>query len=863
MSRAITIYLLLGLLLLGGLSFIYFKTRTFEIEQSRHVAEDIRNLDQINSLLNRKLMEINYGVLNYYDPLSQLSRQLEQRYQHLSQELHSFSSGEKNIMRQLNTLQGSLEDKSRQLQDLTSMIALLKNSRAYFPRAVADIKQELKARQAPAHLHSLLDKLLNYILIYSLNSNRSTQEQARQYLQWFTNNIATYPPSLQPAINNLINHARLLLRQKKQVDDLLQATILLPVPHNLDMLNNAYHHYHQKRLAHVDRYRLALYLFSLLLLFYLLYVLARLQRTTHSLRLAVNESKQAEQALLKANRALQVLSNANQLLVRSTDEKELLQEICRIIIDDGNYHFAWVGFAEQDQDKHVAAAAQASFNESHMESLKISWGDNKYGQGPTGIAIRTGQACAMCNIQHDPRYQSSIALPLRHDRTTFGALNIYSFKPQAFGDDDELLLLQELADDVAFGIVALRNQTEYQNTQRQLQQAQKMEAIGHLTGGIAHDFNNILASIMGYTSLALDRYVEDRDSKLGQYLQEVYQAGERARDLVTQMLAFSRNSGGEAKLLSLPPLVNEVIRMLCATLPSDIRITTEFENSLPWTIIDPIQLHQIIMNLCINARDAIQNHGQIHIKLQRKHISDCQCMSCHGYIDGDFVELSIEDTGRGINPDIIPYIFDPFFTTKDIGKGTGMGLPTVHGIVHKHGGHILVQNSPTGGALFRIFLLVAEQVENRNIAVQEPAVTDIPASGPAHILVVDDDESIARFIAELLESQDYQITLRHNGQEGWDYFRSNSDSIDLVITDQTMPIMKGDELAQRILNLRAEIPIILCSGYNAHINEIQERDIGIQAFLSKPLTLQDLLDCIKTLLAKQAEQAEKMKPERI
>lgn len=862
MSRAIIIYLLIGLLLLSGLSFIYFKTRTFEIEQSRHVAEDIRNVAQTNSLLNRKLMEVNYGILNNYDPLSQLSRQLKQRYQHLSEELHSFSSGEKDIMRQLKILHDSLDDKNRQLQDLTSMIALLKNSRAYFPRAVADIKQELKARQAPLRLRQQLDILLNHILIYSLNGNRSTQEQAQQYLQWFTNNIDDYPSSLLPTINNLLSHTRLLLRQKKQVDDLLQKTVLLPVPHNLDMLNNAYHLYHQKRLAHVDRYRLALYLFSLLLLFYLLYVLARLQRTTRSLRLAINESKQAEQALRKANRALQVLSNANQLLVRSTDEKELLQEICRIIIDDGNYHFAWVGFAEQDQGKHVVAAAQAGFNKSYIESLKISWADNKYGQGPTGVAIRTGQACAIRNILHDPRYepwretalkqgyQSSIALPLRHDSTTFGALNIYSSETQAF-DDDELLLLQELADDVAFGIVTLRNQKEYQNTQRQLQQARKMEAIGHLTGGIAHDFNNILASIMGYTSLALDRYVDDRDSKLGQYLQEVYQAGERARDLVAQMLAFSRNSGGKARLLALPPLVNEVVRMLSATLPSDIRITTEVEKNLPWTIIDPIQLHQIIMNLCINARDAIQNHGRIQIKLQRNVISDYQCMSCHGYIDGDFVELSIEDTGSGIKPDIIPYIFDPFFTTKDIGKGTGMGLPTVHGIVHKYGGHILVQNSPTGGALFKIFLPVAEQMENRNQVVQEPVSTDIPSSDPAHILVVDDDKSIARFIAELLESQGYRITLHHNGQEAWDYFRCNGDSIDLVITDQTMPIMKGDELAQRLITLKADLPIILCSGYSAHINEIQERNIGIQAFLSKPLTLQTLLECIRTLLAKE------------
>lgn len=863
MSRATIIYLLLGLLLLGGLSFIYFKTHTVELEQSQHVTEDIHNIARLNLLLNQKMMEVNYGILNYYDPLSQLSKQLKQHFQHLSVEFHSFSHDKKNIILQLNILQRSLEDKNRQLQDLTSMIALLKNSRAYFPLAVANIKQKLKkTHPSSPRLHSLLDRLFNYILIYSLRSNLSNQQQAQQYIQWFTKNTTIYPPSLQSAINNLLKHAQLLLQQKKQADDLLHATILLPVPHELDMLNNAYHHYHQKRLALVNRYRLAFYLFSIILLFYSLYVLAKLQRTARSLRMAIDESKQSERALLKANRALQVLSNANQLLVRSTDEKELLQEICHIIVDDGNYLFSWVGFAEQDRNKRVTPVARSGVNEDYLTSLKISWGEeDEHGQGPSGIAIRTGQPFAVRDILHDPRYQpwreaarkqgyqSSIALPLRHDNATFGVLNIYSSKTDAF-DKDEIRLLQELADDITFGITTLRNQKEYQDTQRQLQQAQKMETLGHLTGGIAHDFNNILASIMGYTSLALDRYVKDRDSKLGQYLQEVYQAGERARDLIAQMLAFSRDNGGKAKALLLPPMIKEVTKMLSATLPADITITTEAENNLPYVIVDPVQLHQIIMNLCINARDAIPEHGQIHIRLQRAHITDNQCTSCHEYIDGHFVELSIGDTGSGIDSDIISYIFDPFFTTKDIGKGTGMGLSTVHGIVHKHGGHILVQNTPEGGALFRIFLPITQETENRSLVVQESFTTTTTPSGPAHILVVDDDKSIARFITELLESQGYRITLCHNGQEAWNYFQSNCDSIDLVITDQTMPVIKGDELAQKILAVKAELPIILCSGYSEHINEIRQMNIGIQAFLSKPLTLQALLDCIRTLLTK-------------
>ncbi len=871
MKRTAIIYLILGLLLLTGLSFIYFKTRTLEIEQSRHIVDEIRDIAYLNSLLDQKLMEVSYGRLNYYDPLFQLSARLGQLYRHFSQELQTFTAGEKDVLLRLAMLQHSLDNKNRYLQDLISHFALLKNSRIYFPKAIANVKQELRTHHTSTRLHKLLDKLLNQILIYNLNDNLPAQQQAQQYIQQLMKNIDGYPSSLQPSIKNLLTHARLLLQQKSQVEKLLQETLHVPIPRDLDRLSITYNLYHKEKLAHVERYRLALYLLSMLLLFYLLYVLARLQRTTHSLRIAVQESHQAERALLKANRALQVMTNANQLLVRSSDEKELLQEICRIIVDDGNYHFTWVGFAEQDNNRRVVPVVQAGFEEGYLESLKISWGNNEYGQGPTGIAIRTGQACAIRNILHDPRYQpwreaarkhgyqSSIALPLRHNGATFGALNIYSSKTEAF-DKDEILLLQELADDIAFGITTLRKQKEHQNTLRQLHQAQKMEAIGHLTGGIAHDFNNILASIMGYTSLALDRYVKDRNSKLGQYLQEVYQAGERARDLIAQMLAFSRNSGGDAKPLMLPPMVKEVVKMLGATLPADIRITTEAENNLPWVIIDPIQLHQIIMNLCINARDAIPKHGQIQIRLQRARITGSRCTSCHEYINGQFVELSIEDTGSGVDSEITPFIFDPFFTTKDIGKGTGMGLSTVHGIVHKHGGHILVQNSAAGGALFRIFLPIAEHIETRSLVVQEPVTTDIPSSGPAHIMVVDDDESISRFISELLESQGYQVSLYNNGQEACKYFQENGDNIDLIITDQTMPIIKGDELAQKILALRPELPIILCSGHSAQINEIQERNIGIQAFLSKPLTLPALLDCISRLLANNTG-AKNQKPE--
>ena len=261
-------------------------------------------------------------------------------------------------------------------------------------------------------------------------------------------------------------------------------------------------------------------------------------------------------------------------------------------------------------------------------------------------------------------------------------------------------------------IVDVRDITEREQLYAQLQQAQKMEAIGHLTGGIAHDFNNMLASIMGFTQLAMDLSEDFENEKLNEYLQEVNQAGERARDLIAQMLSFSRRDNEKELLpLKLPILIKEIVTMLRPMLPSSIGIDYKLDGEVPMVKADPVKIHQVLMNLCINARDALEGHGKITLCLSLTSLDKGICSSCHNPVDGEFVEIIITDDGSGIKKKHLNKIFDPFFTTKEVGKGTGMGLSVVHGIMHDHHGHIILESKPGKGTKFRLLFPAANETE--------------------------------------------------------------------------------------------------------------------------------------------------------
>lgn len=590
----------------------------------------------------------------------------------------------------------------------------------------------------------------------------------------------------------------------------------------------------------------------------------------------ITERYQAEQTLKRLNRSLWALSACNEVLVRAEDEKELLDKVCRIITEISEYRLAWVGFAEHDEAKTIRAVAESGYDEGYLDSLELTWADTERGQGPTGVAIRTGEPSIIRNILEDPRYapwrqsakehgySSSIALPLKNKEQTFGALNIYACEEDAF-DAEEIRLLQELADDLAYGLVALHSHQERDQLNRQLQQAQKMEAIGQLTGGIAHDFNNILASIIGFTSLALQRFVSDDQPELREYLNEVTHAGERARDLVSQMLAFSRTGSSKVSLLQISPMIKEVTKMLQATLPSSIQLSSQVDADVPAVMMDPVQFQQVLMNMCINARDAIGSKGDIDIRTHLVHFNDCGqliaqaapkeelpchvCDSCHNNIEeGDYIELSVRDSGSGMNDEELKRIFEPFFTTKDVGKGSGMGLSMVHGIIHEYGGHVLVDTQSGVGTKFRLLLPVVEGASIQKIDTKLEGSLTNERLNDVRILIVDDEESVARFMGDLLTSRGGNVTVMTDSQAALDLFSQEPAAFDLIITDQTMPRLMGVELSQKVLELRPEIPVILCTGYSEHVNEEKAKALGIRGYITKPMEVNTLVNLVQSLI---------------
>ena len=390
-------------------------------------------------------------------------------------------------------------------------------------------------------------------------------------------------------------------------------------------------------------------------------------------------------------------------------------------------------------------------------------------------------------------------------------------------------------------VINLRDISHQKKLETQLKQAQKMEAIGTLAGGIAHDFNNILSSVIGYTELALDN--EKRGSFQYQNLQEVLSAGHRAKDLVKQILTFSRQVDQKQKPIQVKPLVKEALRMLRASIPSTVEIEQHVQSDA-LVMGDPTQIHQILMNLCTNAAHAMEdNGGLLTVSLLDAEL-DSDVISHHPDLKpGPYIKLTVTDTGLGISPDVMEKIFDPFFTTKEKGKGTGLGLSVVHGIVRSHGGGIYVYSEPGKGSIFEVCLPVIES----RFKPEEKADRPIP-TGTERILFIDDEPVITNLGKQVLESLGYDVVARNSSIEALGLFKEKRDRFDLVITDMTMPHMTGEKLAENLMQIRPDIPVILCTGFSFMIDEQKALNMGIRAFISKPMLKQEIAETIRQVL---------------
>ena len=387
-----------------------------------------------------------------------------------------------------------------------------------------------------------------------------------------------------------------------------------------------------------------------------------------------------------------------------------------------------------------------------------------------------------------------------------------------------------------------RDTTEFIELQNRLQQAQKMEAIGNLAGGIAHDFNNILFPIIGMSELMMEDL--PTQSLEREHANEIYKAGHRAKELVSQILAFSRQSDQEKIPVRFQTILREVLKLCRSSIPANIKIEEKIQRDCNSIRGNATQLHQIGMNLITNAFHAVQEkNGTIRVVLEQIEIDR---MSLRDTIlnPGTYLLFTVSDDGIGMTEQIKDKIFEPYFTTKEQGKGTGLGLAVVYGIVKEYGGEIEVETQIGSGTTFRIYLPVIDPSEKKQVADTKARLE----TGQEHILLVDDEPTVARLEQQMLERLGYQITCLTSSLDAVSVFSSNQNAFDMVITDMTMPNMTGDQLAKEILSIKPDIPIIICTGFSERINKENAQAVGIKGFLMKPVVRSDLARMVRTVL---------------
>ena len=379
----------------------------------------------------------------------------------------------------------------------------------------------------------------------------------------------------------------------------------------------------------------------------------------------------------------------------------------------------------------------------------------------------------------------------------------------------------------------------------QLQHACKMVNIGTLSGGIAHNFNNILGIILGNTEIAMMDVPKWNSTRHN--LEEIRKACLQARDVVKQILAFSRQSKQEMKPLKISPIIKDSIKLLRSLIPTIIEIRQNISSRSDTINADPIQIQQVLLNLCTNAAHAMrENGGILQVSLENNTLDEEDAASYNDLSPGNYLRLTVSDTGHGIEPDILDRIVDPYFTTTDVDEETGMGLAVINGIVRNHNGEITVYSKPGKGATFHVYFPLAEEEVVAETDTEESLPTGIEC-----ILFIDDEKALVNLGRQILGRLGYSVISRMSSSEALELFQKNPDQFDVIVTDMTMPNMTGIDLAKELMKIRSDIPIILCTGFNEKIDEAKAMEMGISAFVMKPIIMRDIANKIREVLNKK------------
>ena len=573
----------------------------------------------------------------------------------------------------------------------------------------------------------------------------------------------------------------------------------------------------------------------------------------------ITERKKAELDLEKSekrarhlNDLLRAMYEIQHLIRNKPDEGNLLTGVCNVLVETRGYRAVWIGIP-QNESKLVIPVAQAGQTSRILHEAPITWDNTPNGRGPCGTAVREWVPCIFDDIATDPRFEpwrkealaagcgSVASFPILSEKRLWGVITIKANRPNAFSKE-EIELLTDLANEVGQALQSIEHRKERERLEEQYRQEQKMAAIGQLAGGVAHDFNNILGAHLLQIGLLMD--CPDLTPEMRNGLEELEQGAFRASNLIRQLLMFSRRQAVQIKPLDIKAILESIHGMLSRLLGETVLLKLQTDAKPLWVKADQGMIEQVIVNLCVNARDAMPDGGKLTFKAEEIEIESGREPIHMDILPGKFVCLSVADTGHGIEPKDIKHIFEPFFTTKEIGKGTGLGLATVYGIVQQHGGWIEVESKLGKGTLFRVFLPVCEE-ENIGAATKGNQVP----TGTEKILFVEDDEKLRSLVVRTLKGLGYQVAEAANGVDALKKWEEHNGEYDLLLTDMVMPEgMSGLELAQIIQRKNPTLKVIISSGYSNTLNSMsQDLSPGI-TLLPKPYGIPTIAKTIRQIL---------------
>jgi two-component system cell cycle sensor histidine kinase/response regulator CckA len=576
----------------------------------------------------------------------------------------------------------------------------------------------------------------------------------------------------------------------------------------------------------------------------------------------ITERKTAEQTLRASNRALRLLSEVNRAVTTASEEADVLKRVCEIITEVGQLPLAWVGFARDDATRRVEPVASAGGAAGYLDRISVSWADVEAGNGPVGKALRSGRTVAMPTL--DSSFfpwretaaafglRSVIAIPVPIGQTPVRTvLSIYAREPQPFFPE-EIEVLEDLARSLGSGLDVLRERKARREAEKRSQRAQRLEAVGRLAGGIAHDFNNMLAVITGCAEFLLEGTALGDPRR--EDMLEIRKAAQRSVRLTQQLLAFSRRQILMPEVLNLDEVVRDVESMLRRVIGEDITLVTVPAGDLRPVHVDRSQMEQVLMNLAVNARDAMPRGGALTIETANmaldSRVAAPKCSTPPGW----YVLLTVSDTGTGMTEEVRERLFEPFFTTKDMDKGTGLGLATIHGIVEQSGGRVWVESEVGLGTTFHIALPAFEgapEAPEKRPSSWRPLRTTVKLT----VLLVEDEAPVRAVVLRLLESAGFDVLVASNGIEALEVSERHEGPIHLLLTDVVMPRMGGRELAAELGRVRPETRVLFMSGYTDDATLRDGLLDGDTAFIAKPFTRAALTAKVCEVLEVEGRQA--------